>query len=231
MTHRQNMLRIVLALAVLLLPAYLALPQTTTASILGIVRDASGAAVPGASVAAVNIATNISRAVSSAGDGSYSILFLPIGSYRIEINATGFKKFERSGITLEVGTNAQIEARLEVGGVSETVQVTADAPMVETTTPVLGPFNKTTQAANSYLGTSGRNIIDGPGMKNFDMTIARMFKITEGIRLQFRAEATNAFNLVNLSNPGTNANSSSTYGKITTARPMRQMQLGLKLIF
>jgi hypothetical protein len=92
-------------------------------------------------------------------------------------------------------------------------------------------FSKTTQVANSYLGTSGRNIIDGPGMKNFDMTIARMFKVTEGIRLQFRAEATNAFNLVNLSNPGTNANSSSTFGKITTARTMRQVQLGLKLLF
>jgi hypothetical protein len=92
-------------------------------------------------------------------------------------------------------------------------------------------FNKNTQAANSYDGTAGRNIIDGPGSKTIDMTIARSFRITERKSLQFRAEATNAFNIVNLSAPGTNANSTSTFGKITTANPMRQMQLGLKLVF
>jgi hypothetical protein len=92
-------------------------------------------------------------------------------------------------------------------------------------------FSKTTQAANSYDGTAGRNIIDGPGSKTIDMTIARSFRIAERKSLQFRAEATNAFNIVNLSNPGTNANSTSNFGKITTANPMRQMQLGLKFVF
>jgi outer membrane receptor protein involved in Fe transport len=92
-------------------------------------------------------------------------------------------------------------------------------------------FSKTTQAANSYDGTAGRNIIDSPGLKTVDMTIARAFRLTERKSLQFRAEATNAFNMVNLSAPGTNANSSSTFGKITTANPMRQMQLGLKFVF
>lgn len=95
----------------------------------------------------------------------------------------------------------------------------------------IGAFSKTTQAAHNYDGTAPRNFIDGPGIKNVDMTIARTFRITERMRLQFRGEATNAFNLVNLSNPGTNANSSATFGKITTARPMRQVQLGLKLLF
>ncbi len=95
----------------------------------------------------------------------------------------------------------------------------------------IAAFSKTTQAKNSYDGTSGRNIIDGPGLKNVDMTISRSFRVTEKMRLQFRGEATNALNLVNLSNPGTNAGTSSTFGKITTAGPMRQMQLGLKLMF
>ena len=63
------------------------------------------------------------------------------------------------------------------------------------------------------------------------MTIARTFKLTESKSLQFRGEATNALNLVNLSNPGTSANNATTFGKITTARPMRQAQLGLKLVF
>jgi hypothetical protein len=92
-------------------------------------------------------------------------------------------------------------------------------------------FSKTPQAIHSYDGTAGRNIIDGPGLKNVDMTIARSFRIAERKTLQFRGEATNALNLVNLSNPGTNANSASTFGKITTARPMRQVQLGLKFVF
>ncbi len=95
----------------------------------------------------------------------------------------------------------------------------------------IAAFSKTTQAKNSYDGTSGRNIIDGPGLKNVDMTIARTFRVTERFALQFRGEATNAFNIVNLLNPGTNANTASTFGKITTARPMRQAQVGLKLIF
>ena len=95
----------------------------------------------------------------------------------------------------------------------------------------IAAFSKTTQAIHSYDGTAGRNIMDGPGLKNVDMTIARTFRITERKTLQFRAEATNAFNIVNLSNPGTNANTSSTFGKITTARAMRQAQLGLKFVF
>ena len=57
------------------------------------------------------------------------------------------------------------------------------------------------------------------------------FRLSERKSLQFRGEATNALNLVNLSNPGTNANTASTFGKITTARAMRQAQVGLKLVF
>jgi hypothetical protein len=90
-------------------------------------------------------------------------------------------------------------------------------------------FNKNTQAIHSYDGTFGRNVIDGPGSKNVDMGIFREFKLTESKKLQFRAEATNAFNMVNLASPGTNANSPSTFGVITTANPMRQAQLGLRL--
>jgi len=95
----------------------------------------------------------------------------------------------------------------------------------------IAAFNKVTQAVNSYDGTAGRGIIEGPGLKNVDMTIARSFRLTESKSLQFRAEATNALNLVNLSNPGTNANTASTFGKVTTANPMRQLQLGLKFVF
>lgn len=79
-------------------------------------------------------------------------------------------------------------------------------------------------------GTAGRNIIDGPGLHNIDLGIFRDFKIRERMQLQSRAEWTNAFNLVNLSNPTTSL-SSNLFGTIRTADEMRQVQLGLRLVF
>jgi hypothetical protein len=80
-------------------------------------------------------------------------------------------------------------------------------------------------------GNAGRNIVDGPGRTNIDVGLFRDFKLSRGTKLQFRMEATNAFNIVNLMNPGTNLNASSTFGRIREARPMRQVQLGLRLSF
>src|SRR5436190_4493102 len=92
-------------------------------------------------------------------------------------------------------------------------------------------FNGVTSVSRSFDGTAPRNFIDGPGLKNVDMGIFREFRAGERYRLQFRAESTNAFNLVNLSSPVTSISSTTTVGKITTARPMRQVQLGLRLSF
>ena len=94
----------------------------------------------------------------------------------------------------------------------------------------IAAFSRVTSAARNFAGTSPRNFIDGPGLKNVDMTIARTFRLSERMTLQFRGEATNALNLVNLMNPATGS-SAATFGKITTARPMRNAQLGLKLVF
>jgi len=79
-------------------------------------------------------------------------------------------------------------------------------------------------------GTAGRNIIDGPGLKNVDLGIFRDFNLTERFKLQFRAEATNALNIVNLNNPVTGRNSSQ-FGQVRDARNMREIQLGLRLTF
>jgi hypothetical protein len=79
-------------------------------------------------------------------------------------------------------------------------------------------------------GTAGRNIIDGPGLKNVDLGVFRDFNFTERFKLQFRAEATNALNIVNLNNPVTGRNSGQ-FGQIRDARTMREVQLGLRLTF
>ena len=93
-------------------------------------------------------------------------------------------------------------------------------------------FNKAAFVANP-VGTDGNarpNLLDGPGSKNIDVSILRKFALHENTYVQFRAEMTNAFNIVNLSDPNTTL-SSPQFGKITSAKNMRQVQLGLRLVF
>ena len=80
-------------------------------------------------------------------------------------------------------------------------------------------------------GNSGRNIIDGPGYRNVDLGIFRDIALEGRSMFQFRLEATNVFNIVNLMNPGLSLNAPATFGKIRTARDMRQIQLGARLSF
>ena len=87
-----------------------------------------------------------------------------------------------------------------------------------------------TPSATGQDGNSGRNILDGPGRKVLDLAIFRDFKIRERMKLQYRLEMSNAFNLVNLNAPTTNLNSSAV-GTIRTARDMRNVQMGLRLSF
>src|SRR5512141_775684 len=112
--------------------------QGTTATIFGSVKDSSGAAVVAAPLNAVNIETNVSRSTQTGNDGAYQIMFLPVGTYRVEVNAAGFKKFEQTGIVLDVNRNARVDAALQIGQLTETVEVKADAPLVETRVPALG---------------------------------------------------------------------------------------------
>ncbi|HEY2942182.1 MAG TPA: hypothetical protein VGN09_07090, partial [Vicinamibacteria bacterium] len=79
-------------------------------------------------------------------------------------------------------------------------------------------------------GSAGRNIVDGPGRTDVDLGLFRDFNVGRGMKLQAKVEAKNAFNIVNLMDPGTNLNSS-TFGRIREARPMRQVQLGVRLSF
>ena len=80
-------------------------------------------------------------------------------------------------------------------------------------------------------GTSSRNFIDGPGRRNVDLGLFRDIPLRGRTMLQFRAEATNVFNMVNLSNPGTNLGAAATFGKIRSAGNMRRIQLGARISF
>src|SRR5215467_6264306 len=102
------------------------------ATIHGTVTDATGAAVPGAQVKATQTGTRQTTATTSGSDGAYVLPNLPIGPYRLEVSAPSFGTYVQSGIGLQVGNNVQINVALQLGTVSQEVQVAANAAMVET---------------------------------------------------------------------------------------------------
>ncbi|HEY8147664.1 MAG TPA: carboxypeptidase regulatory-like domain-containing protein, partial [Vicinamibacteria bacterium] len=122
---------------VLLLLATSAQAQVATGTILGNVKDSSGAAVPGASVTATNLGTQFSRTATTDASGQYALRLLPLGDYKLEVTLTGFKNFAQTGIVLEVGRTARIDAVIEPGVVAEVVTIVGDAPLVETNSAAL----------------------------------------------------------------------------------------------
>ena len=107
--------------------------QVATGTILGNVSDSSGAAVPGATVIATNVDTQLSRDTTTDESGQYALRLLPLGNYKVEVTLTGFKTFSQTGILLEVGRTARIDATIEPGSVAESVSVVGNAPLIETT--------------------------------------------------------------------------------------------------
>ena len=112
--------------------------QMTSTTLYGQVTDATGAVVPGAQVSATNTDTNLSRKVQTNAEGEYRIELLPVGNYKVEATAAGFKRFVRTGIVLEVNVPARVDALLQLGDVSQTITVTEAAPLVNTTSPEIG---------------------------------------------------------------------------------------------
>src|SRR2546422_2433542 len=108
--------------------------QTSTATILGVVRDASGALVPGVSITVKHTESGLTRTVVSGERGAYTVPLLPVGAYEITTTMPGFKQVVRSGINLVVGQEAVVDLTLEVGAAAEQVTVSEEAPLVNTTT-------------------------------------------------------------------------------------------------
>src|SRR5713101_7788771 len=119
------------ALAALLVTTS-ALAQTPTGTILGNIKDAQGAVVPGATVTATNLGTQYSRSTVTDGAGEYALRLLPVGNYKLAVTLSGFKNFTQTGILLEVGRNARVDAAIELGALDESVTVVGDSPLVET---------------------------------------------------------------------------------------------------
>jgi hypothetical protein len=122
-------------LAAALIPAS---AQQITGSIEGTVKDAQGALVAGAQIKATNLDTGLSRAAVSDGLGAYTIQYLPVGKYNVEVDAPGFKKFVQENLTLTVDETQTLNVALAVGGQSQTVTVTEAPPLVNTSSAELG---------------------------------------------------------------------------------------------
>lgn len=104
-----------------------------TATVTGAVKDASGAAVPGASVTARNVATGVTRAAVTSIDGTFRIPALAPGGYEVSAELAGFATVRRSGLNLRIGQEAAVAFELRPSHVTEEITITADAPVVETT--------------------------------------------------------------------------------------------------
>ena len=108
--------------------------QESRGAITGRVLDPQGAVVPGARVAVTNAATNETRRVTTNDRGYYEVNYLEPSMYGVTVELEGFKKAVRTGITVNVSARLEIDLTLEVGAVAETVEITAEAPLLETTT-------------------------------------------------------------------------------------------------
>ena len=145
----------VLVGTVLLLAATNAWAQAT-AQINGTVSDSSGAVLPGVTVVAIQTDTGFRRETVTDQEGTYALLNLPIGPYRLEASLQGFRSYIQTGIVLQVASNPVIRVTLELGQLSETLTVEGQAPLVETRNPAVG--NVMTNAQVEALPMEGRNV-------------------------------------------------------------------------
>lgn len=112
--------------------------QTVDTVILGTITDSAGAVITGGTVTLTQAAKGLSRTARTGADGAYEFRYLLPGEYAIEVKATGFNAERRSGVTIQLGQQAKIDFSLTVGGVQQTVDVTAAPPLLQTENASLG---------------------------------------------------------------------------------------------
>lgn len=131
--------------------------QVITATISGTVADTSGSVIPDARVTAANTGNGLTRTTTTGPDGQFVLPFLPIGTYTLKVERTGFKNFVREGIELSVNQIAAIEAQLTVGQASETVTVEANANILATDTAQISGVVDSHRLVE--LPLNGRNVL------------------------------------------------------------------------
>ena len=128
--------------------------QESTAELRGGVLDTQGGALPGVTITITNQATGVYRAVVSNQDGTYFATALAPGLYSIAAELSGFKKYMRNDVRLDLGHTTTLDLQLEVGGLTENVEVTAATPLVDTTSKQIGG-NVTTREVSMLPSVNG----------------------------------------------------------------------------
>jgi hypothetical protein len=141
MQHTGRLARFAVGLILPVMFALVALPlraQSLYGSIAGTVTDASGGVVPGATVTATNIGTNEKHTVKTGAAGEYRFVDLIPAVYKVEVQAPSFKRFVQDVVTVQVDTTIREDAALQIGAATETVEVTTEAPMLQTDSGSVG---------------------------------------------------------------------------------------------
>src|SRR3954464_7866114 len=149
--------RYLLLLSALLLLSCVSFAQST-GNILGNVTDPSGAAVAKAKVTLHNVATGTERTVETDSDGNYQAASMPLGTYTVTIESSGMQKQVVNNVQLEVGRSVPVNAKLRVGNASESVTVTEETPVVETTTQTVSQVIN--QRTVQEIPLNGRHFVD-----------------------------------------------------------------------
>jgi hypothetical protein len=129
--------------------------QSTAGRVLGTITDQSGASLAGATVVVTDTQRGTSRSLTTDATGDYSVPDLIPGTYKIHVEAKGFKSVERPSVTVEVATDIRADFALQPGNVSETITVTEDVPLINTTSSTLG--GTLSNAEINDLPLNGRN--------------------------------------------------------------------------
>src|SRR5256886_15080172 len=131
--------------------------QVTTGTFLGTVLDTTSASVQGASVTATNLQTGVSRSVLSGDNGEYMINLLPVGNYSVRVEHMGFSTEERRSIELQINSRVRLDFVLQVGSVSEKINVEGRAPLLDTDTAESGEVIENQRV--TQLPLNGRQFI------------------------------------------------------------------------
>jgi hypothetical protein len=148
------------SLLLLMVAAAVSVPssaQVASAELSGTILDPTGAVIAGAKVTATNVATNRSSETASNATGNYIIPLLPPGDYTLAVEAPGFRRYVQRGITLQVNQQASVDVKLQVGEVSQAVEVTAQAPLLESESSSIGTV--VNDRLVNQLPLNGRNFV------------------------------------------------------------------------
>jgi hypothetical protein len=152
------MKNLILSLSLAICGAVCALAQNANGRIVGSVTDPQGAVVPGAQISVTNVSTNDSRQTTSGADGTYQVLNLPIGTYRITAEHSGFTKVVTDPHELLINQTLRVDVPLAIGKTSDTVVVSAEGLNVETINSTIG--GSVTGHPVQELPLNGRNVLD-----------------------------------------------------------------------